>query len=83
MRCFLVLVVLLLSVSPIAAQRGGEPPEQVRLWAGDAPGAQGDQPEDIPTLDIYAVAPNQATGAAVVVLPGGGYGHLAIDHEGE
>ena len=83
MRCFLLLTVVVLSVSPIAAQRGGEPPERVRLWAGDAPGAKGDQPEDIPTLDIYAVASDRATGAAVVVLPGGGYGHLAIDHEGE
>ena len=79
MRCFLVLTVVVLSVSSIAAQRGGEPPERVRLWAGDAPGAKGDQLEDIPTLDIYAVASDRVTGAAVVVLPGGGYGHLAID----
>jgi acetyl esterase/lipase len=50
------------------------------LWTGDAPGAKGKEPADIPGVYIYpAQKPN---GAAVVVCPGGGYGGLATDHEG-
>lgn len=51
------------------------------LWSGKAPGAIGDTPADIPTLTVYDPAPGTATGAAVVVCPGGGYVYLA-NHEG-
>ncbi len=54
----------------------------LRLWAGDAPGARGTTPDDIPTLTPYLPPASQATGAAFVVCPGGGYGGLATDHEG-
>jgi len=50
------------------------------LWQGDAPDAKGKEPADIPGVWVYpAKKPN---GAAVVVCPGGGYGVLALDHEG-
>jgi acetyl esterase/lipase len=52
------------------------------LWPEGAPGAKGDQDGDKPTLTIYLPPDQNATGAAVVICPGGGYGHLAIDHEG-
>ena len=58
-----------------------EIPATVRLWAGAAPGSQGQAPEDIPILTSY-VPKSGATGAAFVVCPGGGYGMLA-DHEGK
>ena len=51
------------------------------LWPGGAPGAVGREPEDIPTLTPYLPPKEKATGAAVVICPGGGYQHLA-DHEG-
>lgn len=35
-----------------------------------------------PTLIVYLPATEKATGAAVIICPGGGYGILAIDHEG-
>jgi acetyl esterase/lipase len=54
----------------------------MRLWPGDAPGALGQKETDIPTLTTYLPAPGKATGAAIVVLPGGGYGGLAA-HEGK
>jgi len=54
----------------------------LRLWPGDAPGALGTQPQDIPTLTPYFVAPSTAPSAALLICPGGGYGHLA-PHEGE
>jgi len=52
------------------------------LWSGPAPGALGNQDKDIPTLTVYLPEPEKATGAAVVICPGGGYGMLAR-HEGE
>lgn len=51
------------------------------LWPGRAPGALGDQPHDRPSLASFPpTAP--ATGASIIVFPGGGYGMLA-PHEGE
>ena len=52
------------------------------LWPHGAPGAQGTQPEDIPTLTVYLPDPGKAVGTAVVVCPGGGYVHLAMEKEG-
>jgi acetyl esterase/lipase len=57
-------------------------PQVENLWPGAAPGAKGEAEGDIPTLTIYLPPPEKATGAAVVICPGGGYGHLAMDHEG-
>jgi acetyl esterase/lipase len=54
----------------------------VRLWEHDAPGAQGTRDADIPTLTPFLIPTKNATGAAVIVCPGGAYGHLA-DHEGK
>lgn len=53
----------------------------IRLWDGDAPGARGQRPQDIPTLTPYLAAQAKDTGATILVLPGGGYGNLA-EHEG-
>jgi acetyl esterase/lipase len=51
------------------------------LWPEGAPGALGKEDKDIPTLTPYWPEPAKATGAAVVICPGGGYAHLA-PHEG-
>ena len=48
-----------------------------RLWDGDAPGALGHEEKDIPTLTLYFPDEEIATGAAVVICPGGGYSILA------
>src|SRR5688572_28402993 len=57
-----------------------QPQSPVPLWGGDVPGALGTEDKDRPTLTPYLPGTN-ATGAAVVVCPGGGYGMLA-SHEG-
>ncbi|RZK78078.1 MAG: alpha/beta hydrolase [Pedobacter sp.] len=36
----------------------------------------------VPTMIVYQPAKDKATGAAVIICPGGAYGILAIDHEG-
>jgi acetyl esterase/lipase len=56
-------------------------PEPIPLWANGAPGAKGDTPEDVPSVQLYQPPADKASGAAIVVCPGGGYGHLAR-HEG-
>ena len=53
----------------------------IRLWEGDAPGARGDRPQDIPTLTPFLPESSKRTGATVLVLPGGAYQNLA-EHEG-
>ena len=53
----------------------------VPALAGGAPGALGKEDKDIPTLTAYMPDPAKATGAAIVICPGGGYGGLA-PHEG-
>lgn len=57
------------------------PLEPVLLWPGGAPGALGEKDDDKPTLTAFLPPPEKATGAAIVVCPGGGYGGLA-GHEG-
>ncbi len=52
------------------------------LWPDGAPGALGQSTNDIPTLTAFLPAPGTATGAAIVICPGGGYGGLA-NHEGQ
>lgn len=60
-------------------------PLVVPLWPeGGVPGAKGtDSNLDVPTITLYKPSAVKATGAVVVVCPGGGYGHLAVDHEGK
>jgi acetyl esterase/lipase len=60
----------------------GQPTNSFPLWPNGAPGALGNNAKDIPTLTPFWPAPDKATGAAMVVCPGGGYEHLAA-HEGD
>jgi len=53
------------------------------LWPQGAPGAVGTEDADKPSLTLYLPPADKATGTAVVVCPGGGYGFLAVDHEGQ
>ncbi len=57
-------------------------PKPELLWPDGAPGAQGNQDEDKPTLTPYVVPQGRGTGAAVIVCPGGSYQHLSMEKEG-
>ena len=63
------------------------------MWPGVAPGSEGRANEEVvinervqkthqPTLTAHLPPAELATGAAVIVAPGGGYHHLAINKEG-
>lgn len=64
-----------------AAATNAAPQAPIILWPTGAPGALGTEDKDIPKLTPYLPDAARATGAAMVICPGGGYGHLA-QHEG-
>ena len=73
-------------------------PQVVLLWPNGAPGSEGQtageatrlspQGDHIvssvhrPSITAYLPVPGTATGAAVVIAPGGGHSELWVDHEG-
>jgi len=71
-----VVVTLSLALSSTSAAE----PKTELLWPKGAPGANGEEAKDKPMLIIYL--PEKPNGAAIVICPGGGYGGLAMDHEG-
>ncbi|MFL5243639.1 MAG: alpha/beta hydrolase [Gemmataceae bacterium] len=75
------LSILSLSLVLAAAQPANH--KVIDVYPGPAPGSKGKEAEDRPTLTIYLPPAEKATGAAVVICPGGGYGFLANDHEGK
>lgn len=76
------IVIAMTLAAPAPTARAADSQEVKLLWPGGAPGAKGTADGDKPSLTIYLPAKDKATGAAVVICPGGGYGHLAMDHEG-
>lgn len=87
------LLVIGLMAGPVAAQ-----PQSIALWAGGVPGASAasgteqtrlsPQGERIvtgvrePSITPYLPEAGQASGAAVIIAPGGGHKELWMDHEG-
>src|SRR5205823_1152957 len=81
----LPLCCLFSAAPPPAASQDKQPqsqPKPIALWPDGAPGAVGKEPADIPELTVYLPSADKATGAAIVICPGGGYGNLAMNHEG-
>jgi acetyl esterase/lipase len=76
-KLFFAVVFLCISISLYA-----QPTNPIPLWPDGAPGALGKEDKDIPTLTAYFPKPELASGASIVICPGGGYGGLAA-HEGE
>ncbi len=75
----LLATLILLFASSTFAQKLADP---ILLWPNGAPGATGTMDEDKPAL--IPVLPDAATntGAAILVIPGGGFTLRATDHEG-
>jgi acetyl esterase/lipase len=69
----------------VAAATVTNPPKgfakAVVLWPTGAPGALGDGEGDVPKIYVYP-APGPGVHSAVIVIPGGGYVHLAMEKEG-
>jgi acetyl esterase/lipase len=79
-------IIIFPGAAPAAADQA---PTTYPLWPDGAPGARGKETGDafhagdVPTYTVYPPDPAKANGAAVVICPGGGYGFLATEHEGE
>jgi acetyl esterase/lipase len=82
----LSLVVLACAAVPArGAGRAAAPPAGAKsepLWPADTPDLRNVKEKDKPTLTAFVPPKEKATGTAVVICPGGGYGFLAIDYEG-
>lgn len=81
-----------------AAAYGQDKPKEILLWNNGAPGSTGKTGDEKvriadtgdhvisnihrPSITVYLPAPGKATGAAVIIAPGGGHRELWIDHEG-
>lgn len=74
-----LLLLAALAVTPLMTR--AQSTNSFPLWPEGAPGALGTSTNDIPTLTVYLPEPAKATGAALVICPGGGYAQLA-SHEG-
>lgn len=88
-----VWLLLALSISAKAAE-----PDPIFLWPKDAPGSEGKTAEEAvrispqgdhivssvhrPSITPYLPSKETASGAAVIVIPGGGHRELWMDHEG-
>jgi acetyl esterase/lipase len=87
------LLFLFALACPLLAQQTSVP-----LWIGTAPGSEGKTaPESVritpegdhvyssvhhPSITVYLPQKGAATGAGVLVIPGGGHSEIWIDHEG-
>jgi endo-1,4-beta-xylanase len=90
--------IFLLSQLLAAVIGAAETGSVIPLWPGEAPGSEGKTAEEKvrlsgegehvvssihhPTLTVFLPAKDQATGAAIVICPGGGHRELWMDHEG-
>jgi acetyl esterase/lipase len=79
---FVCVITALMFTVPVSVAKAAESHQVELLWPNGAPGAKGTADGDKPSLTIYLPEKEKATGAAVVIFPGGGYGYLAMDHEG-
>jgi acetyl esterase/lipase len=83
-----LLAILIFCSMQLSAQ------QTIKLWPGEIPLSTGVIGEEEitdrghvrniqePTITVYLPDPEKASGAAVVICPGGGYALLAINHEG-
>lgn len=57
--------------------------EKILLWPEGAPMSKGDSDKDQPYLLTFVPKIKNSLRSAVIICPGGGYNHLADDHEGK
>lgn len=79
-RSFLMVVSIIFIHVATVGVLAQTPP--ITLWENGAPGAVGKEPLDVPTITPFLAPRDKATGAAVIVCPGGGYARLSDVKEG-
>ena len=92
------ILVISTLISSLTLAASAQTPSEIPLWPKGAPGSEGKTaPEAVtksasgelqvasihnPSITPYLPAKDKATGAAILVIPGGGHRMLAITHEG-
>ena len=79
---FTAIILSLAASHSIRLDGYSETPPRIPLWPSGAPYATGDSNTDQPYVEVYLPDEKERNGAAVIICPGGGYGGLALDHEG-
>ena len=79
LRCISLVPAFLVCTLAVALAE----PKTELLWPNGAPGANGTEDKDKPKLIIWSPEKEKNCGVGIVVCPGGGYGGLAMDHEGK
>jgi acetyl esterase/lipase len=86
---------LLVCITPAIGLCQQQAPSEIPLWANGAPGFENRRNEPTqakdwwmknihnPSITVYPASPDRATGAAVIVCPGGGHRELVITAEGK
>ena len=77
MRRIVIFIVLM----AVALHAGAQEKFEVDLWKGK-PAVKSSDKQDTAKVFVFLPAAKKASGRAIVICPGGGYTHLAIDHEG-
>jgi hypothetical protein len=75
----LIAFAFIILASTVSAQKLSDP---ILLWPDGAPGATGNTDEDKPALIPFIPDASKRNGAAILVVPGGGFTIRAVDHEG-
>jgi len=87
-------ICLLICLVPVVAF-SQQPPQEIPLWPNGAPGFESRRTEPVvakdywianihnPTVTVYLPPKEKATGAAVVICPGGGHRLLVFNAEGD
>ena len=78
LTCLLIFVFTTFAFSA-SAQKLADP---ILLWPDGAPGATGVSDEDKPAVIPFVPEASKRNGAAILVVPGGGFTIRAVDHEG-
>lgn len=76
----LKLLLIMITVS-VAAMGQNQKGKEFDLWP-DGPLVASSDSSDKATISVFLPNAKRATGRAVVICPGGGYSHLAMQHEG-
>lgn len=81
MKLITQICTLLLLMAALSAP-GQDLPDPILLWPDGAPNATGASDEDKPAIIPFVPEASRRNGAAVLVIPGGGFVIRAVDHEG-
>lgn len=77
----LFIAALLLIAAGVSAAERMSYGKRINLWEKRPP-HKSDNPKDTAWVKVFLPEKGKATGRAIVICPGGGYQHLAMEHEG-